>query len=343
MKVITSCNLPFALAHGGVQNLIEAVTRELLALGVEVEPERWWDERQTGDVLHYFGRPPLVQHVRFALQKGRRVVMFESLDQTASRSRLALFGQRALTRLARTALPGLTGRLAWEVYRELDAMIYVTPIEWAAAQYLFDADPARGHVIGHGLTEAALAALGAPEPAGDYLVSVATIAQRKNSVRLAQAARAAQVPVVFVGKPYAADDPYFREFQALVDGRFVRYPGFVTEAEKFRWLRGARGFVLGSQFESGCIAVYEAAAAGLPMLLSDLPWAAQVYGGVPGIEFVAPESAVLAERLKAFYERARRQRQSTFPVPSWREIARKYLAVYETVLGARPPHSLPKP
>ena len=105
MKIITSCNLPFALAHGGVQNLIEAVTRALVVLGVEVEPERWWDERQTGDVLHYFGRPPLVQHVRFAQQKGRRVVMFESLDQTASRSRLALFGQRVLTRLARTALP----------------------------------------------------------------------------------------------------------------------------------------------------------------------------------------------------------------------------------------------
>ena len=334
MKVITSCNLPFALAHGGVQNLIEAVTRELTTLGVEVEPERWWDERQSGDVLHYFGRPPSAQHVRLAHQKGRRVVMFESLDQTASRSRLALFGQRCLTRLGRAALPGLTARLAWEVYRELDAMIYVTPIEWAAARYLFDADPARGHVIGHGLEVDALAALIEPEPAGDYLVSVATIAPRKNTVRLAQAARAAGVPVVFLGKPYATEDPYFREFEALVDGQFVRYPGFVSEAEKFRWLRGARGFVLFSQFESGCIAVYEAAAAGLPMLLSDRPWAAQVYGGVPGIEFVAADSAGLAARLREFHERARRQPQATFPVPSWRDVARQYLAIYETVLRA---------
>ena len=105
MKVIFSCNLPFALAHGGVQTQLEAIMRELSALGVEVEPERWWDESQTGDVLHYFGRPPSVHHVRFAQKKGRRVVMFENLDQTASRSRLALFGQRWLTRLARTALP----------------------------------------------------------------------------------------------------------------------------------------------------------------------------------------------------------------------------------------------
>ena len=64
MKVIFSCNFPFALAHGGVQTQLEAIMRELPALGVTVEPERWWDAQQTGDVLQYFGRPPSVQHVR---------------------------------------------------------------------------------------------------------------------------------------------------------------------------------------------------------------------------------------------------------------------------------------
>jgi len=336
MKVLTSCNLPFALAHGGVQNLIEAVSRELVGLGVEVEPERWWDAHQTGDVLHYFGRPASALHVRLAHQKGRRVVMFESLDQTASRSRLALFGQRCLTRLGRAALPGLTVRLAWEVYRELDAMIYVTPIEWAAAQYLFDADPTRGHVITHGLEDAALAALREPAAEGDYLVSISTIAPRKHTVLLAQAARAARVPVVFLGKPYAADDPYFRQFEALVDGKFVRYPGFVTETEKVRWLRGARGFVLWSQFESGCIAVYEAAAAGLPMLLSDLPWAATAYPKARQLRLAKLSSPDrLAGVLGDFYCTAHRLPEPNFPMQSWREVARQYLAVYEAALARR--------
>lgn len=336
MKVLTSCNLPFALAHGGVQTQIEAIMRELAALGVEVEPERWWDERQTGDVLQYFGRPPSVQHVRFAQQKGRRVVMFENLDQTASRSRLALFGQRWLIWLARMALPGLTGRLAWEVYRELDAMIYVTPIEWAAAQYLFAAEPARGHVITHGLEEAALAALREPAEAGDYLVSAATIAPRKHTLLLAQAARAARVPVVFLGKPYSVADPYFRQFEALVDGQFVRYPGFVTEAEKIRWLRCARGFVLWSQFESGCIAVHEAAAAGLPLLLSDLPWAATAYPKARQLRLAKLGSpASLAVALREFYRAAHRLPEPNFPIQSWREVARQYLAVYEEVFARR--------
>ena len=336
MKVVFSCSLPFALAHGGVQTQLEAIMRELHALDVEVEPERWWDEHQTGDVLQYFGRPPTAHHVRLAQQKGRRVVMFDNLGQTAARSRLALFGQRWLTRLSGRYAPSLTTRLAWEVFRNLDAMVYVTQPEWETAQYLFGARPDRGHVIGHGLEEAALKGLAAPAAAAHYLVSVATIAPHKNTLLLAQAARAAKVPVVFLGKPYSERDPYFRKFAALVDGEYVRHPGFVVGEEKIRWLREARGFVLCSQFESGCIAVYEAAAAGLPMLLSDLPWAAQVYGGVPGIEFVAPDSADLAARLREFHARASRQPQAIFPVPSWREVARKYLRVYETVLQSPP-------
>ena len=57
MKVLFSNSLPFFLAHGGTQTLLESLMRELANLGVEVEPERWWDESQTGDILHYMNRP----------------------------------------------------------------------------------------------------------------------------------------------------------------------------------------------------------------------------------------------------------------------------------------------
>jgi len=71
VKVIFSHGLPFFLAHGGMQTLIESPTRELALLGVEVELERWWDADQSGDILHF------VQHqnpgnVRLAKQKGAR-------------------------------------------------------------------------------------------------------------------------------------------------------------------------------------------------------------------------------------------------------------------------------
>ena len=53
MKVIVSHNIPFYLAHGGLQTLIQALMKELTLLGVDVQPERWWDPDQTGDILHY--------------------------------------------------------------------------------------------------------------------------------------------------------------------------------------------------------------------------------------------------------------------------------------------------
>jgi glycosyltransferase involved in cell wall biosynthesis len=334
MKVLFSHHLPFYLAHGGLQTQIEELARELAALGVEVEMERWWDARQRGEIIQYFGRPPSVLPLRLARQKGFKTVMFENLDQTASRPQRALWCQRTITRLAQRAAPGMVLRMAWEAYRELDALIYATELEWRVAQYLFNAPAERGHVIGHGLRAEALEQLRRPAPAGDHLISIATIAPRKNTVLLARAARAAQVPVVFLGKPYAAQDPYFQEFKSLVDGRYVRYPGFVSEEEKYALIRGARGFALLSQFESGCIAVYEAAAAGLPLLLTDLPWAAKVYEQVPRARFVAPrDESSVAAALARFHREASRATEPTFPVGTWREVARRYLAVYEKVLA----------
>jgi glycosyltransferase involved in cell wall biosynthesis len=318
--------------------------RELPGLGVEVEPARWWDEDQRGDILHYITRPTYGVEVDLAQKKGYRVVMTEFLDQTGSRSHARLWAQRLAIRLTERLLPHLGGKLSWKAYRELDAMVYAVQHEWDVARYLFGAPPDRGHIIPHGLEEDAIQELARPQAEEDYLVCAATITPRKNSVLLAEAARQAQVPVVFVGKPYSPQDDYFRAFESLVDGRWVRYAGFVPEEEKRRLFRGARGFVLLSRFESGCIAVYEAAASGLPLLLSDLPWASKVYGRLPRVRLLrlgAPSSVAL--HLKAFHAQAHRSAKQTFPVMSWREVARCYLKVYEKVLMGSHAHRVDHP
>jgi len=334
MKVLFSSSPPFFLAHGGAQTLVEAVMRELAGLGVEVEPERWWDENQKGDVIHYFCRPA-PSNVQLAHQKGFKVVMTELLDQTASRSRAQLLAQRSFTKLARALLPpGMLSRMGWDVYGQLDAMVYAVEHEWEVAQYLFGARPDRGRVIPHGLEEEALRQLALPQHQEDYLISVATIHPRKNTVLLAQAAHRAGTPMVFLGKPYAGHDPYFLEFKKWVDGKIVRYPGFISDHEKWRYLRGARGFALLSQYESGCIAVHEAGAAGLPLLLSDLPWASKVYAKARGVKFVRLRSMTdIAADLGSFYTVAHRQPGTTFPLLTWRQVAEKYADVYRSILG----------
>ena len=333
MKVLFSQGLPFFLAHGGTQTFVASLMRELPAIGVEIEPERWWDETQRGDIIHFVGRPSM-NHIRLAKQKGFKVVLTEFLDQSASRNKLMLFAQRLCIRIVQRVLGEFTGRLAWEAYRELDALVYAVPHEWETAKYLFDANPARGFVIPHGIDPSALARLRQPADESDYLISVATITPRKNTNLLAAAAKLARTPILFVGKPYGADDPYFQRFQALVDGRYVRYAGFVSDEEKYALLKGARGFALLSQFESGCIAIYEAAAAGLPLFLSDLPWATKAYGAAKGSHFVTPGSPEhLATDLINFYKDAHRLSEVTFPLLSWREVAEQYRAIYERILA----------
>lgn len=334
MKVLFTDSLPFFLAHGGTQTLLDALMSELRQLGVEVEPVRWWDLEQTGDILHCMNRPVSVDYLRLAKDKGFKTVMTENLDQTASRTPTKLWLQRLVTQTLRRTIKGSSSRLGWGVYQELDAMIYVVEHEWEVAKYLFDAPPDRGYIIPHGLDAEALKALAEPQPEEDYLISIASITERKNTLILAEAALRAKVPIVFLGKPYAESDPYFLKFKELVDGQYVRYPGFVSSEEKHRLLRGARGFALLSQFESGCIALYEGAAAGLPLFLSDLPWATKVYRNARASRFVKWENREqLALSLGEFYRGAHRMPCMTFPIRSWREIAQQYLAIYENLLA----------
>jgi len=326
--------MPFFLAHGGVQTLTEALMRELANLGVEVEPERWWDDRQQGDILQYIGRPPIA-NVQAARQKGFKVVVIDYLGQTASRGFTRLLMQRCIMNTARRMLPAaFLQRLSWDVYREADALVYLVEHEWETAKYLFGAPVGRGHIIPLGLDSGALEQLAKPQAEQDYLVCMATLYPVKNSILLARAAQLARTPVVFLGKPFSTNDPYFLEFKKLVDERTVRYPGFAGGEEKYRWLRGARGFVMLSQFESGSIAIYEAAAAGLPLLLSDLAWATKAFGHVAAAKFVGlgqPET--IAPALKVFYNQAHRQPTPVFPVLTWRQVAERYLEVYRKLLG----------
>jgi glycosyltransferase involved in cell wall biosynthesis len=333
MKIIVSHGLPFALAHGGTQTLIESLMAQARAMGLDIEPERWWDENQKGDILHYVGRP-LDMNVQLARQKGYRMLMTEFLDRTASRSPSSLLVQRGVKAVASRILPAWTGRLGWGVYRELDALVYVTELEANVAASLFGAPRQRLHVIPHGLPEEDIASLRQPAPEQDYLVCLATIHPRKNPLLLARAANQARVPVRFVGRPYGEGDAYFREFLEALNPAYTRYEGFVTRDRKHELLRQARGFVLLSEMESGCFAVYEAAAAGLPQLLSNRPWASRVYNNIPGIDFVSLGSVdSVARSLAGFYRAAHRRQDMTFPVASWLDITRRYAALYQEILS----------
>ena len=334
MKIAIHHDIPFALAHGGTQVLIEKLMEHLPQCGVTVEPLRWWDARQEMDIIHSFGRPSDLL-AELMVGKNIALVMSEILEAAAGRNRWELLGFRLLKLLISRCAGASVGRLGWHVHRHVAAAIYASPVELELARNLYGLPSNRGYLLPYGLTSQELDALAREDREAGHLVCVATIHPRKNVLLLARAAREAETSVIFLGKPYSENDIYFKEFMGLVDGRNVIYRGYVSAEEKQTLLRQARGFVLLSNYESGCMAVYEAAAAGLPMLLADRPWARASYAVYGDVHFVSLHSLpATAAKLKEFYRQAhRRVGRQIFPVPTWDEVAQRYVEIYRQVLS----------
>jgi glycosyltransferase involved in cell wall biosynthesis len=334
MKIILDCHVPALLAHGGVQIQIEQTHRALLAGGVNAEFMRWWDAGQTGDLIHFFGRMPAYQ-IRFARQKGLKVVMADLLTAAGSQNRAQRLVRRTFRRLAETlAPPSLTAAFQWETYRLADACVAVTAWEKHLMEYRFGADPQKVFVVPNGVEEVFFQS---PKTArGEWLVCTATITERKRVLELAQAAVAARTPVWIIGQAYAEKDGYAQKFFALAKAhpQFIRYEGGISDrAALAKIYRAARGFVLLSAMESLSLSALEAAACECPLLLSDLPWARGAFGAAAAYAPAAGGPGPTAAILKKFYATA-----PALPAPRvrlfrWPEVAQALKKVYENVLG----------
>jgi glycosyltransferase involved in cell wall biosynthesis len=330
MKVLFDHQLPFLLAHGGLQIQIERTKEALENCGVEVDFLRWWDPDQRGDLIHFFGRAN-PSHIDFAHAKGMRYVMSELLTGQGSRSRTQLLVQAAIEKGLRAAVPPtFLANFRWDAYARADAVVVLTAWEAEVVRMLFGTPDAQLHVVPNGVEPEFYRQ---PEDSADRceeLVCTATITARKRVLELAEAAVLAHTPLRVLGAPYGKDDPYFVRFAKLAKQHpsVIRYDGPLNDrAELARIYKSARGFVLLSTMESLSLSALEAAAAGCPLLLSDLPWARCTFRENAAYCPIAPATAT-AKTLRAFYEEA-----PALPIPlrppEWHDIARQLTIIYE--------------
>jgi glycosyltransferase involved in cell wall biosynthesis len=332
MKVLFNCHVPFSLAHGGWQIQIEQTKTALENIGVEVEPLRWWDEKQTGQVLHHFGRLP-TGLLRLAQQKGMKVVLAELLTGQGSRSMARLRIQSWAFRAAEMATFGSAGqRFGWESYRSADACVALTSWEAFLMTHLFGAPPEKVHVVPNGVEE--IFFQNGKTTRGQWLVCTATVTERKRVLELAEAAVLAKTPLWVIGKPYADSEPYAQRFLefARQNTPMFRYEGAISDrAQLARIYREARGFALLSTMESLSLSALEAAACQCPLLLSDLPWARTTFNeNASYCPITSPSQTAL--RLRQFYDSAPTLKPPPRP-PTWIEIAGQLKKLYERVLG----------
>jgi len=332
MKILLQHGTPFFLAHGGLQTQIEQTKAGLQTIGVEVEYLRWWDDRQKGDAILVFGRPS-ANFIKMAHEKKLRVILSDLLTGQGSRPAWKHRLHRwALQCVEAICPPVFSTNLSSRIYHEADACFALTPWEAQLMSNIYGADPGKIHVIPNGVEEVFLTE--PPRSRGKWLVSTATITERKQVLELAQAALLAKTPVWIIGKPYSEDDPYFMAFQklAIAHPNLIRYEGAISDRGILAGIyREARGFVLLSTMESLSLSALEAAACECPLLLTDLPWARVSFAEAAQYCPIANASAT-ARCLSRFYDAA-----PSLPTPAkpltWVQVAQQIKGIYEALLS----------
>lgn len=334
MKILFDHAQPFLLAHGGLQTQIEQTMLGLAEIGISVEPIRWWDSRQAGDIIHFFGRPS-GHFLDRAREKNIRVVISELLTELGSRSAVARHAQRALIRGIQKTMPRfLWARMNWDAFLKADRVIALTSWEGELARQIFRAPPERIRIVPNGVTKEFLQSGEATDPREDYLVCTATITERKRVLELAQAAVEAKTPLWILGRPYGEANSYAQRFAAFAQQHHdtIRYEGAVEDRQSLAQIyRRARGFVLLSSMESLSLSALEAAACECPLLLSDLPWARSSFADSAMYCPIAPVSET-AKKLRQFYDQAPELPRAPKPL-SWPQVATQLKSIYRELLN----------
>ena len=331
MKVIFNCHVPFMLAHGGAQVQIEQTKAALEQIGVETGFLEWWNEGQRGDILHHFCAMPMPL-ISLAQDKGWKVVITILLTQQCNRSNRELLLRKVCIRTLMLAPQRLRARLPWTAFRMCNQVIVGLEAERQVLQTVYGTGKKSITVVPLGLSEAFLRA-GPGDRREHHLICHGRIAPTKNCVELAQLALAAQVPVLFVGKPQDENSEYWEQFRRLVDNKLVKHHAHVeNEAGMINLLQRARGFVLMSRFENWSLSAHEAAACGLPLLLPDQRWAHERFGNQASYFSEQSRQAAVAA-LRRFYEQS-----AILPPPkvrlfSWKEAAVALRDTYAQLLS----------
>ena len=329
MRILFAHLTAFALAPGGLQAQITQSRAALEKLGIEVEFLRWWDEAQSGDVMHYFGRMSS-SYLRAAQLKGFKVVVSDRLTEPGSRSP----GRAQLQKLLRrTMAPLLSRRFSWDSYRLADACLALTEWEALLLKDLFGAPSEKVHVLTNGVEDIFLNRQTVKR--GPWLVCTATITERKRVLELAEAAVRAQTPLWVIGQLDSESDACAQRFTALVKAhpRTLRYEGPIQDRAKLaQAYREARGFVLLSAMESLSLSALEAAACECPLLLSRLPWATTVFRENACYCPVLASADRTAAFLRQFYDAAPGLKPPPRP-STWLEVGQQLKRLYEGLLS----------
>lgn len=338
MKVLIYDHTTAYLTPGGKTTHAIKLQQEIAKLGIDIQFARWWDQSQSdADIIHFLSAD--TQLAQLAKSKGMKTFFSMIFDFESNKSekdkRIQIVKNSIIDKLPYTvsnsaywkALPFMDKIQFMHIYDKETAFRYFPKIFKKKDTVLIPHayDPSDMNISNH----LDIKDMKFPEK---YLISCANISNRKQTVKLAQYAKKAQVPIVFMGSR-SLTDPYFKAFEKEIDNKYVFYPGYVSKEWKDCIEKNASGYVLLSLGESGCIAVYEAAAYKIPLLLSNLPWA-WGYEEPTDIYFCDEKNENKSiEQLREFYIKSGKMDHTPFKIHTWAEVAELYVEQYKESLS----------
>ena len=330
MKILLSDTTFSYIFPGGKQVHAEKLYQNLKSINVDVDFENWYDPNLKADIVHFFGYNDF-NKIETLKRKGYKLVYTHILDGLTNQSDFKLKYHSIKNKIIEKLPKKFNPIFPWKALKYFDAIVYMHENDRNTGIKLFGIDPSKAYIIPHAVDSLAKFEGGINENNEKYLVSIGSIIPRKNTLLLARLCKLNKIPIKFIGHPMDNKSEYFKEFIALTDDTTVQYLGYVSEEEKINILKSASGFVLLSFGESGCISVYEAGATGLPLLLSDLPWA-KGYEKPEHIFYSTPLNFNEAEKtLINFFKETKRQNKPTFFVHSWKDVAKMYNKIYKSL------------
>lgn len=162
-----------------------------------------------------------------------------------------------------------------------------------------------------------------PEPQ-NYFLYLGRITKDKGVHLAIEAAKAANVPLIIVGRSYPTESYWHDEIEPHIDGKMVRYVGEADFEKKIEWLRNAKALLFPTQYNEvfGYVMI-EAMACGTPVI----GWRS---GSVP--EVVAHErTGYVVENVSDMMKAI--QKIDTISREETRARAEKYFSVEKMVHG----------
>ena len=330
--------------YGGTERIVSYLTEELVRQGHDVTLFASGDSKTSAELVHCCDmalrlNPAVKDHLPF------HIVMLEEVRRRADEFEVLhfhidLLHYPLIRDFADRTITTLHGRLDLPDLKPFYATFPEIPLVSISQD---QRRPLPDHLnwagnVHHGLPRDLLPFT--PEPAGDYLAFLGRISPEKRPDRAIEIAARAGMKLKIAAKVDKVDQPYWDETIAplIASHPNVDYVGEIDEHQKARFLGNARALLFPIDWpEPFGLVMIEAMACGTPVIAFRSGSVAEVIDdGLSG--FIVDSISEAVEGVARLPRLDRAKVRATFDRRFTAErMTRDYLAVYRSLIGARPP------